>query len=133
MTLATLLNQWPLNVVGTEDEIDGADLVGWLPELKAALTEARAERDRLRAACASLKAYAWSIDPDTLPLGLRAVVNQACDALANTTAPAPQGVNADLLAALKDLLPHVGVGYSGIQRHGILEKARAAIAKAEGR
>ena len=38
----------------------------------------------------------------------------------------------DLLQALRHVLPHVGVGYSGAQRQGIVEVARAAIAKATG-
>jgi hypothetical protein len=39
----------------------------------------------------------------------------------------------ELLQALRHVLPHVGVGYSGAQRHEIVEVARAAIAKATGK
>ncbi len=38
-----------------------------------------------------------------------------------------------LLAALKDARPHIGVGYSGIQRHGIMTQVDAALAMVEGR
>ena len=39
----------------------------------------------------------------------------------------------DLLFALKAARPHIGVGYSAIQRYSITTLVDAAIAKAEGR
>lgn len=38
----------------------------------------------------------------------------------------------ELLAALERAIPHIGVGYSGIQRASVMKDVRAAIAKARG-
>lgn len=49
------------------------------------------------------------------------------EAKASLIAAAPE-----LLEALEECLPHIGVGYSAIQRYYIIDKCRKAISKAKG-